>query len=190
MRSPCNLPAMLAGVLRGETGDDVRDQAAPAAPPLAAQRACARGSSPASSCSARWRSPPISPGGSIDTVDNWVRPWLPREPLAGHLSAVPCSGLRRRHRHRRPDPARIPDRQFRRPFAGQRSARRCSTARRWCAASIRASSRYSRRFSARRDAIPQGRAGRISGQGLLVDRVHFVGAGARSSPTSCRERSR
>ena len=39
-------------------------------------------------------------------------------PLARHLSAVPCAGVRRRHRHHRADVARLPRRQHRRAHAG------------------------------------------------------------------------
>ena len=41
------------------------------------------------------------------------------ESIAGRLSPVPCAGLWRRHRNRRPDAARIPHRQHHRPFAGE-----------------------------------------------------------------------
>ncbi len=54
----------------------------------------------------------------IDTIDNWVRPWLPNilSPDAYLPFHVPGFGVL--IAHCRAHFARVPDRQFHRPFAG------------------------------------------------------------------------
>ena len=126
----------------------------------------------------------------IDTIDNWVRPWLPRNLWPDDYLPFHVPGFGVVIAHCRAHPARVPHRQFRRPFAGQvrRGDARPHAARSRRLQGPEAGVRD--HLQPVRQPVPQGRAGRVSGQGELVDRLHLLGAVRDHCQARCRERGR
>ena len=122
----------------------------------------------------------------IDTVDNWVKPLAPASlwpdtylpfHVPGFGVVIALVGLTLL--------GFLAANIAGRTLVG--SARRCSTARR-CVRGIYKSVKqiFETVFSQSGTPVSQGRAGRVSAQGLLVDRVHLLRSRPRRSPTCCR----